>query len=82
MLEALLGGLPQGSTIGQYAIELSDGRQIAITSKPMANGGTVTTCQDITEQRRSEATIAYLAHHDALTGLPNRCCLQAAGGGA
>ena len=72
LLEALLGGLPQGSTIGQYAIELSDGRQIAITSKPMANGGTVTTCQDITEQRRSEATIAYLAHHDALTGLPNR----------
>jgi diguanylate cyclase (GGDEF)-like protein len=72
LLEALLGRLPQGSTIGQYAIELSDGRQIAITIKPMANGGTVTTCQDITEQRRSEATIAYLAHHDALTGLPNR----------
>jgi diguanylate cyclase (GGDEF)-like protein/PAS domain S-box-containing protein len=27
---------------------------------------------DITERRRTEAQIAYMAHHDALTGLPNR----------
>ena len=29
--------------------------------------------EDITEQRRAEARIAHMAHHDALTGLPNRC---------
>ena len=32
--------------------QLSDGRSIAITVQPMADGGTVTTHQDITEQRR------------------------------
>jgi diguanylate cyclase (GGDEF)-like protein len=55
--------------------QLGDGRIIAITVRPMADGGTVTTHQDITEQRRSEAKIAHMAHHDALTGLPNRVLL-------
>lgn len=32
---------------------------------------TVGTIQDITEQKLNEAQIEHLAHHDALTGLPN-----------
>jgi diguanylate cyclase (GGDEF)-like protein len=63
------------SNFGLFHSQLGDGRCIAVTIRPMADGGTVTTHQDITEQRRSEAKIAHMAHHDALTGLPNRVLL-------
>jgi diguanylate cyclase (GGDEF)-like protein len=56
--------------------QLSDGRFIAIARRPMECGGWVTTHEDITEQRKAEAQIAYMAHHDALTGLPNRSMLR------
>jgi diguanylate cyclase (GGDEF)-like protein/PAS domain S-box-containing protein len=56
----------------QYTARLCDGRYVSVSAKPMMNGYTVTTHQDITEQRRSEAKIVHMAMHDALTGLPNR----------
>jgi diguanylate cyclase (GGDEF)-like protein/PAS domain S-box-containing protein len=34
--------------------------------------GLITTCEDITESKKSEELIKHLAHYDALTGLPNR----------
>lgn len=33
-------------------------------------------CQDITERKQAEERIEFLAHHDALTGLPNRILLR------
>jgi diguanylate cyclase (GGDEF)-like protein len=76
--DAIVDGMlrRRDSEFGQLISQLGDGRCIAITVRPMADGGTVTTHQDITEQRRSEAKIAHMAHHDALTGLPNRVKLN------
>jgi diguanylate cyclase (GGDEF)-like protein len=65
-----------GNDIGQLHCHLNHDRCIAITTQLMSDGGVVTTHQDITDQRRSEAKIAHLALHDTLTGLPNRAFLN------
>ena len=57
-------------------VELQDGRTIKIRHRPMPGGGWVATHEDITEQRQSEVKIEYMAHHDALTDLPNRVLLN------
>ncbi|MEX2128144.1 MAG: EAL domain-containing protein [Xanthobacteraceae bacterium] len=59
-----------------YFQELPDGRTVAISYQPMAEGGWLATYEDITERRRVEARIAHMAHHDALTDLPNRTLLR------
>ena len=56
--------------------EFADGRIIAYAIRPMPDGGGVVTHEDVTDQRRIEARIAHLAHHDALTDLPNRVLLR------
>ncbi len=50
----------------------TDGRIIHVVTKPIADGGWVVTHEDVTQHRRAEAQIAHMAHHDALTDLPNR----------
>ncbi len=37
----------------------------------------LTVLEDVTDRRRSEQRIAHMAHHDALTGLPNRAAFNA-----
>jgi diguanylate cyclase (GGDEF)-like protein/PAS domain S-box-containing protein len=71
VLEAMLSRI-SGTGNCRYTTRLHDGRYIVVSAKPMDDGCTVTTHQDITEQRRSEAKIVHMALHDALTGLPNR----------
>jgi diguanylate cyclase (GGDEF)-like protein len=57
--------------------ELQDKRIISVISAPLSTGGGVTIHIDVTEKRNSERRLAFLAHHDALTGLANRVQLRA-----
>ena len=57
-------------------VELQNGKTFKIRHRPMPDGGWVATHEDITEQRRSEVKIEYMAHHDSLTDLANRVLLN------
>ena len=74
-LISTLGALPSDAAASRID-EFADGRLICVTRQPMAGGGWVATHLDVTEQRRSEAKITYMAQHDALTDLPNRVLLR------
>ncbi|MBB3710528.1 diguanylate cyclase (GGDEF)-like protein [Limimaricola variabilis] len=49
-----------------------DGRSVSISCVPMPTGGWVATFEDVTQRKHDEARIEHMAHHDALTDLPNR----------
>ncbi len=49
-----------------------NGTIVEVRGMPLDGGGFVTTYLDVTEQRRTQALIAHMAHHDTLTDLPNR----------
>jgi diguanylate cyclase (GGDEF)-like protein len=55
---------------------ISGGRTTAVSYEPMPDGGWIATHEDITERRRSEQQIVFLAQHDALTRLANRVLFQ------
>jgi diguanylate cyclase (GGDEF)-like protein/PAS domain S-box-containing protein len=56
-------------------VELRDKRIMALHYQPMEGGGWVAVHQDITARKRAETQIAYIAHHDGLTGIANRTVL-------
>jgi diguanylate cyclase (GGDEF)-like protein len=60
----------------QFELEMCPRLFVQVAGEPMTNGGTVVTYEDVTEKRESQAQIAYMARHDALTGLPNRTLFQ------
>ena len=70
-LSELRAMLAQGKTVSR-TMELTDGRVIAVSNRPMEDGGWVATHEDVTEAKQTEQRILHMAHHDTLTGLPNR----------
>src|SRR5262249_7519400 len=62
--------LAEGRSFSQVQ-HLRSGRTLLVTYQPLADGGWVDIQEDITEKRRTEEKINWLAHHDALTGVAN-----------
>lgn len=67
---------PAGALKSEGLLRGEDGRLIPVEllSKPadVLVGGRVYSVRDLTEKKTAEGRIHYLAHFDALTGLPNR----------
>ena len=71
-----LGGAPRASSVyPARLIEFLDGRTIAVVKHRLQDGGWVATYEDVTENKRAQDDVVFLARHDVLTKLPNRLLL-------
>ena len=70
---AVHGGVAEGEW--QAVTPPATGRWLQRQVVQVENG-VVATVRDITERRRSEERIRHMAHHDELTGLPNRTLIR------
>ena len=68
--------------VEQFIVDVTGRRKwLSTTKMPFRNEageiiGIVGICRDVTERKRAEDQIYFMAHHDALTGLPNRSVLM------
>jgi diguanylate cyclase (GGDEF)-like protein/PAS domain S-box-containing protein len=79
--EAIAGG--SGSCSRDYEVEMPDGElRILATNRLVVRDASgmakhlVVVIDDITERKKSEQRIAFMAHHDVLTGLANRLSIM------
>lgn len=79
--EALAGEF--GRCAQDYELEMPDGQlRVLATNRLVVRDAAgvakhlVVVIDDITERKKSEQRIAFMAHHDVLTGLPNRLSIM------
>jgi diguanylate cyclase (GGDEF)-like protein len=59
-----------------YDRERPNGAFLEVRTTPLPNGKAVRTYTDITDRKRAEQRFDFMAHHDGMTGLPNRVLLH------
>jgi diguanylate cyclase (GGDEF)-like protein len=59
-----------------YDRERPNGSFLEVRTTPLPGGKAVRTYTDITDRKLAEKRVDFLAHHDGLTGLPNRVLLN------
>jgi diguanylate cyclase (GGDEF)-like protein len=59
-----------------YDRERPNGTFLEVRTTPLPDGKAVRTYTDITERKQAEQRVDFLAHHDGMTGLPNRVLLN------
>ena len=57
---------------GSWVDDLFEGKTIMVTTHRTSYGGTVMLLKDISQTQANQQHLAFLAYHDALTGLANR----------
>ncbi|MGO4441137.1 putative bifunctional diguanylate cyclase/phosphodiesterase [Rhizobium sp. RAF56] len=62
----------KGARIRRREWVMADGGIIESIVTVLHDGSSVSIHQDVTDERRAAERIAHIAHHDLLTGLPNR----------
>ena len=53
-------------------LQMIGGRTLSVSHRPLDDDSWLATYEDVTESLQAAEKIAYMARHDALTGLPNR----------